>query len=288
MQTAIIDEPMAPEVCPAPARRLATTFKSLLVHVEPTEASDDRLRFVVGLAAGLGAEVIGIGGCAPFIVDDVVALDLEMIREQESADLKDAEARFRRIASSLGDAADWRADAADPGEVMARSAAGADLIVASARRGPHASTVDAGLLALSAGGPVLVLPPRVRPPQRERIVVGWKNTREARRAVTDALPLLLDAEAVTVVAVSANGDQPVEGLDGVVDRLKRHGVNAGAHILRSRSDDYAGDLLTFAETNRADMIVSGAYGHPRLLEWCWGGVSAGLLERSTLPVLFSH
>ncbi len=288
MQTAVADYPIKSGVRPLAAGRLATRFKSLLVHVEPTEASDDRLRFTVGLAVGLGARVVGIGGCAPFYVDDVIALDLEMIRDQECADLKEAETRFRHIAGILGDAAEWRADAADPGDIMARSAAGADLIVASARRGAHASTVDAGLLALSAGGPVLVLPASIRPPQRERIVVGWKNTREARRAVTDALPLLCDADAVTVVAISADDGQPVDGLEGVVDRLKQHGVAARANILRQGSDDHAGDLLTFAEMDGADMIVSGAYGHPRLLEWCWGGMTAGLLERSTLPILFSH
>jgi len=270
------------------AVRVQEAYRTILVHVESSSASDHRLAAVVDLALRYSAKVIGVGGCAPLYLDDIVAIDNTMIRDQECADLKDAEAHFYQITRPLGPGATWRSGVGDPCETMAQWSSGADLVVTSRSHGRRASTVNASDIILAAGLPVLVLPLGATIIAQKRLVIGWKNTRETRRAVTDALPLLMGAESVSIVAVCADDGLAVNGLDAIIDRLGQHGVVANSHVIRKHSDDHAADLVEFAHADDADMIVAGAYGHPRVLEWCWGGATAELLQTSPFAVLFSH
>jgi nucleotide-binding universal stress UspA family protein len=266
----------------------ATRYKTLLVHVEASAESDARLQIAVDFAGGLSAKVIGVGGLAQMQMDGVVGIDWQIVADAQQADIKAAEEHFKRIAGVMGQAAAWLQGLGVPDDMMAECAAGADLIIASANHGPHDSTVDPGALALAAGIPVLTLPTGCQSLRGKRITVGWKNTRETRRAITDALPLLCEAEAVLLVAIEVNDEAPPDGLASVLDRLGRHGVAVESRTVREGTDDPVGCLLDCADDAGSDLIVSGAYGHTRLQEWCFGGVTAGLLERSTLPVLFSH
>src|SRR5690606_4116934 len=106
----------------------------------------------------------------------------------------------------------------------------------------------------------------------KKIVVAWKDTREARRAVADAIPLLAAADEVTVVTVAAENDPWIsDGLSDVIAFLAAHRVKARSELIESR-DEYT-DLLKFADYSNADLVVSGAYGHTRLREWAFGGVT---------------
>ncbi len=275
------------------------SYKTLIVHVENSPESDLRLRVAVDLAYDLSASLIGVGGRAPPYVEDAcgggaysvyaAGALTEVVLAQESMDLQKARASFERIAGPLASAV-WRSGDDYPDRVMQGCMAGADLVVASASRGPHASTVDPGAVLLTAGLPVLIIPTDLMGLRRKSIVIAWKNTREARRAVTDAMQLLRGAERVTVVQVKGESEAADvwNGVQSVVGRLARHGVNAIAEQAPRGSSDDATDLIAFAEDNLADLIVSGAYGHSRLREWSFGGVTKGLLSRSSLPVLFSH
>ena len=275
------------------------SYKTLVVHVENSPESDVRLRVAVDLAYDLSASLIGVGGRAPAYVADAcgsaaytmyaAGAVVQEMAKQEAADLQRAKAIFQRIAGPLASSV-WRSGDDYPDQVLEGCMAGADLVVASAARGSHASAVDAGAIVLRSGLPVLVIPTDLMGLRRKSIVIAWSNTREARRAVTDAMPLLRGAERVTVVQVKGESEpeDPWNGLEGVVDRLARHGVNAIAEEAPRGSSDDATDLIAFAEENLADLIVSGAYGHSRLREWSFGGVTKGLLSKSTLPVLFSH
>jgi nucleotide-binding universal stress UspA family protein len=172
---------------------------------------------------------------------------------------------------------------------LERCAAGADLMVASAHRGPKASTAAAADLVMRAGIPVLTIPTDLPALATNNIVVAWKNTPEARRAVSDALPLLKAAKRVTVLRVCRPGEDLADnGLDDVAGRLKRHGVNVATEALEHHDGDFADAVSVFAERGLFDLIVAGAYGQSRMREWALGGVTEGLLDRSTLPVLFSH
>ena len=145
---------------------------------------------------------------------------------------------------------------------------------------------------LNAGRPVLVIPyagtfERVG----RRALVAWNDTREASRALHDALPLLGGAEMVTVMHVGAHPadlerDRP--WLERIVRHLQRHGIKAQAEESARDSIAVSDVLLSRAADLGADMIVAGAYHHSPLRETLLGGVSRGLLDHMTVPVLMSH
>ena len=271
------------------------SFKTLLVHVEATPESDLRLGAAVRLAKAWGASLMGLGGCEPVFLAMPWASAysdgeiLQEIMDEEGVELKDAAARFKIATESLGARALWTTFGEYPAQALDSCAAGADLIVASAHRGPKASTAAAGDLVMRAGVPVLTIPTDTPSIATKSIVVAWNNTPEARRAVSSALPLLKSAERVTVLHVrQSNEDVTAVGLEDVVGRLKRHGVDAAAETLANPRHDIVDAVSRFAEQGLFDLIVSGAYGHSHLSEWVLGGATEGLLARSSLPVLFSH
>ena len=136
---------------------------------------------------------------------------------------------------------------------------------------------------------MLVAPSHGRRLEAKTIILAWKDTREARRALSDSLPYLHTAERVVVLAV-ANGDDAESAgqeVDDVVTALKRRGVKAEAKV---RAERHPNGFHVIEEANaaQADLIVAGAYGHSRLGEWIFGGVTADLLSQDTLHLLLSH
>ena len=140
--------------------------------------------------------------------------------------------------------------------------------------------------------PVLVVPYAGRyETVGRRVLIGWSATREAARAVSDAMPLLAAAEIVTVLTIDAREGTDAHGeLPGadISLHLARHGVKA--EIERTVSAGIpAGDvLLSRAADLGADLLVIGAYGHSRVRELLLGGVTRSILQSMTLPVLMSH
>jgi nucleotide-binding universal stress UspA family protein len=271
------------------------SFKTILVHVEASPESDLRLGAAVRLANAWGASLIGLGGCEPALMAMPWASAysdgeiLQQVMDEEGVELKDAAVRFGIATESLRARAVWTTYGEYPAQALDSCAAGADLIVASAHRGPKASTAAAGDLVMRAGIPVLTIPTDAPSIAMKTIVIAWSNTPEARRAVSSSLPLLKSAERVTVLHVwQPNEDVATVGLEDVIGRLKRHGVDAAAESLPSLHHDVADSVSRFAEQGLFDLIVSGAYGHSHLSEWVLGGPTEGLLARSSLPVLFSH
>lgn len=121
------------------------------------------------------------------------------------------------------------------------------------------------------------------------MLVGWKDTREARRRVVDALPLLARAAQVTVAAIAAQEElaEVRTQVGEVVGWLKHHAIDARALASAARSS-HANDLSAVADELDADLIVAGAYGHSRQREWVPGGVTSDLLLRAERCSLVSH
>jgi nucleotide-binding universal stress UspA family protein len=142
---------------------------------------------------------------------------------------------------------------------------------------------------MQVGRPVLIVPAPIDKLKLERVVIGWKDTRETRRAVFDALPLLKKVAHVTVVEITAEQDLVAARirLEDVVDWLKRHGIGAKSLVSLSSGDDTT-QLNAVAREQGADVIVAGAYGHSRLREWMFGGVTHDLLLRAARCALLSH
>jgi nucleotide-binding universal stress UspA family protein len=123
-----------------------------------------------------------------------------------------------------------------------------------------------------------------------RVLVAWDGTREANRALHDALPLIGSAEAVTAMHVGtheADLDHARSRLERVVRHLQRHGVKARPEETLRGSIAISHLLSRIADLG-ADMLVAGAYHHSQLRETLLGGVSRDLLDHMTVPVLMSH
>jgi nucleotide-binding universal stress UspA family protein len=138
--------------------------------------------------------------------------------------------------------------------------------------------------------PVLLAPRSEAALQARRIVVGWSDTREASRAISDAMPLLIAAERVIVVAVGEGdaSDSQQAGLDEVCRRLRHRGCNVTGERHAKGAKSVAADLAASAEGHGADLIVIGGYAHSRIQEWVLGGVTRDLIADCPTYVLFSH
>jgi nucleotide-binding universal stress UspA family protein len=168
-------------------------------------------------------------------------------------------------------------------------ARGCDLVVAAAGDLVQpGEMLDAGHLILASGRPVIMVGDNPRTFGLDSVVVAWKDTREARRAVTDALPLLKRAKSVKVVTHNEDDMASDAGsLSDIVEWLKRHGVEADSQLIEQGVDflDAMGLLTT---VDAPDLIVAGGYGHSRFREWLFGGVTRDLLKAGNVNRLFSN
>ncbi len=272
------------------------SYAALLVHVDCREDSEARIKCARSLADHFGAAIIGLGAEAipPIGFDNgFVNYDaLWMANMQEAIDqnLKYAEHRFGLACEGFGSQRQWRASQALPADAMAQASRAADLVIADGGRsgGPY-QCARADELALICGRPVLVIPPGADHLSARRVMVAWKDTRESRRALSDALPFLREADDVLVVEIGERDTLEATSfrVHDVAAALGRHGVKATAEALEGGAPPEV-RLLERAGLMGADLIVAGAYGHSRLGEWIFGGVTKGLLAQDQHFVLLSH
>jgi nucleotide-binding universal stress UspA family protein len=273
--------------------------RSLITQVQDTPTGRARLAFAASFAKAHGAELIGVGVQAftPYVTSTgafgfVDGAAVQAIRDEIDRELEAAKALFEKTVAEAGIASAWRSTLGDPTEVISRLARSADLVVASRIEkgsGP-AFTAFASDLVVAAGRPVLVVPAEPAPFRLDHAVVGWKESREARRAVADALPLLAEAGQVTVVEIADSDDLEDAKVrtDAVAAYLVRHGVKAKGDVVKLSHGRVAEQILKMAVAQKADLLVTGAYAHPRLREWVFGGVTQDLLDNAPLPCLLSH
>ncbi|QUD87085.1 universal stress protein [Phenylobacterium montanum] len=272
------------------------SYKTLLVHAEAGDAADARLALAGGVARMFGARIVGLGaeGFFPLMTSGFAAADgmvIEAVRERIAADLPLAEQRFRRLTEGCAEGVDWLTGYDYPAVELVRHARGADLVVLSRppRGAAAAFAAPVADVVLEAGTPVLLAGDTGAPLKAEKVLVAWKNTRESRRALADALPFLMRADKVTVLVVSGESEEVEQvGLHEVTARLARHGVDADTLVAPKGQGTAAEAIERTANRLQADLIVAGAYGRSRLQEWALGGVTEDLLAASPRCVLFSH
>ncbi len=277
------------------------SLKDLLVHIDQGRHASARLDAAIGLARAHDAHLIGVYAIAHPRIPNYIRMQIGEDVLKAQADLAAeaaarAEAAFRERVGRAGVAAEWRAVGGDPLPVLALHARYTDVAIVGQRdpSGEDASDDPAipDHLILSLGRPVLVIP-RVGeyPVIGEHVLVAWDASRLATRAVNDALPFLVKAKTVSVLAVNPHGGAEGHGQIPSADiclHLARHGVRAEAR--QAFADDInVGDvLLSRAADIGADLIVSGAYGHTRWRELVLGGATRHLLGHMTAPVLMCH
>lgn len=280
------------------------SVKDLLVVVDLGRSAAERIDVALRMARDFGAHLTGlyVSSPAPLRPSMLEALppevlDLQARVEREGADKARAlfEERVERV--ELGISTEWREAEGDVGEMAVLHARYADLTVIGQTDpdddlAPGTARDLPQRLILGGGRPVLVVPyAGAFPTVGQRVMVAWNASREATRAVNDALPLLQKAARVTVLSVNPRvgpgGHGEVPGAD-IALHLVRHGVRAEVASVNTedlRVDDM---LLSQVADMGADLIVMGGYGHSRLGEMMLGGATRHLLRQITVPVLMSH
>lgn len=277
------------------------SYKTLLVHLDTSARAQARLDLALRLARRSGAHVTGL--FAAFLPDarDFYVMagsagyydaHRKLLDEQRGA----IERLFHAELQRANVAGEWIAATQYAEEAVLRHARYADLVIAGQTDPDDPATYVADRfpesLVMGAGRPVLMVPYAGHFESVGRhVLVAWDGGREAARAVQDALPLLVDAERVTVLCVSPPGAPPLVRAPGadIAVTLARHGVNVDFVELNHDLDETTGDaLLSYAAETRYDLLVMGAYGHARWTELVLGGVTRTMFNSMTLPVLMAH
>ena len=269
-------------------------ISNIMVSVDLGSATADRVQMAAGLAERFEARLTGVAArpiLGPMPVGDMLEVERVWAAEERLADeqLAEAKALFEREAGQAP-RTEWRSARADPLAYLDKQARTAYVVVVG-RQGPADGApglmgVPTGALLMEVGRPVLVVPPGIERLLARRIVVAWKDTREARRALHDALPFLTRADEVHVAVVGLDANR--EGTEDVAAYLSGHCVTVSTHLLRSPAIGPADELLRFAQREDADLIVMGAYGHSRLREWIFGGATRDVLQTTPVCCLMSH
>ena len=271
------------------------SYATLMVYVNADRVSKQLVSLAAGLADKFSAKLVGLSALAimpPVAAEGVVILDnaTEFDIAKMKARLAEAGSKFQ-AAAGADRQIEWRSALEFPTQTLIGEARCADLIVVEkGKSDDNYRTVNCGAAILGAGRPFLVVPAAVRSLTAEHVVVGWKDTREARRAVRDALPFLHEAKRVTIMEICEKDqmDSARQHVDDVVLYLARHRIKAERRVEIQAHGSGADQITALAEDEGADLLVTGAYGHSRLNEWVFGGMTRDLLSSSPICCLMSH
>lgn len=272
------------------------SYATLMVYVDADAEPERRVHLAATLADKFSALLIGLSShairpplvAANMAIQDVTEAETKAIREK----LAGRGHWFRNIAEDGRRMVEWRSMLKSPGDALACEARSADLIVIGQFEGPGDiySSLDPAEAILRAGRPMLIVPNGVNSLGTENVVIGWKDSREARRAVQDALPLLHQAGSVTIVELCEPGEEEIarQHIKDVARYLERHRIKGGPEVVLRREGTGAAQLIRLAHDAGAGVLVTGAYGHSRLGEWIFGGMTRELLASSPICCLMSH
>ncbi len=284
-------------------------FKDLVVHIDPSAAGLARIRVAARIAAAHGAYVTGLFIAVPRtppidlamftelrIEGGVYHRELERLAAAEERERGDCEAAFRGELARAKLAGEWRDVEGGLPNPLDAAARHADLIVVGQANEADESKpfhIDSpAALAIACGRPVLALPLGDAPASLgERVLVAWNGSREAARAVSDAMPFLERAKFVELIAIVPPGqgiDDGMRELASLARHLDHHGVSAERYVVEAPEHEAGKQILARADHADCDLIVMGAFGHSHMRELVLGGATRSLLKRMTIPVLLSH
>ena len=276
------------------------TLATVMVSLAFDQPNDARLEVAAQLAERFDAGVVGVAAAqfSPplYFMDGEPAQNL--IDQGEAAirkRLAELEAQFRGTIENRAKYLEWRSALDFPARFVLREARCADIVVTG---GQSPAFSDAFALAspkdlvMQTGRRLLVVPDGAGWLDLRTVLVAWKDTTEARRAIADALPLLRKAKTIVVAEIpEADGEQPLAEarVGDVVAWLSRHSLIASARVPDGNGNrGAAAQLDDIADDLGASLIVAGAYGHSRFRELVLGGMTQHLVTQSARCVLLSH
>ena len=285
-----------------PSRVERHMLKNLLVNI-PTERSprpviDGAISLATRLQAQLDAVSVGHeipnmpflaeGGAAVATITKVEH-EKALERARAALDVFEAEARRAGVAYSCRTITELQAEAA---AILGATARLYDLSVVAQPEfegGTFDNTLAQEIL-FQSGGPVLFMPHTFRGAfDAGRIGICWDGSRLAARAVRDAMPLLEQAETITILTVNESRSVPADASAAhLVRYLARLGVPTRIAGVTTETANIQSSILSIAADESINLLVMGGYGHSRLKETVFGGVTREMLESMTVPTLMSH
>ena len=279
-------------------------LKNIGVFIDATPEGEKRADYAAALAHQRDAHLVGIhvvsagrlGYRTDYYARGERAIGAALAWEEaaDEAVTTTVRERFEAICAKRDVGAEFRLiRRGGPNEDLILSSLHSDLIVIGQRELQELpGYLSPEKLLLASGTPILVIPRGWESDSIGRkILVGWNASREARRAVADALPFLVAAPSVTLLVIDSNkradwhGEEP--GAD-IALYLARHGARVEVKQMSSRGSPVADIMLSYAADHRMDLIVIGAYSHARSIEVVFGGVTRTLLKQAPFPVLMSR
>ena len=265
-------------------------YKTVMVGLALDRPNEACLRVAGDMAERFGARIIGVAASdlrpPMYFADGDFA---QKLLDQETATverrLSELEAEFRASVEKRATAVEWRSARSLPVPYLLQQARAADILVIGARTealvDPCAAP-DPSDLVMQAGRPLIVVPPTVEWLDLRSVLVAWKDVREARRAVFDALPILAAAKEVTIAEIPEQDGGRAEALAHVADVaawLRGHGIAAHT-VVPENAGGVTGQLENIAANVGAGAVIAGAYGHSRFREWVLSGVTRHLATES--------
>jgi nucleotide-binding universal stress UspA family protein len=277
----------------------ASMIKDVMVRLDGTRADDARLVAVDQIAEYFDSHIIGLFlNVLPLLIpaegDGAAAAESARLVDYARVVGDKLEAKLRQRLARLQKPVELRrfdAFGDTLGEIAAREARTADVFVAMRPNGASLEPEQLVENVLFGAGRHLFLVPerRTETPAFDNIMIAWNGSREAARAVSEALPYLRKADVVSIVIV--DDGEPVEDQaalgEDLVEHLLHHGIGATVH--RVTKDGHVGSML-LAESKRLkpDLIVMGGYGHSRLREWLLGGATYEMVHHALVPLVIAH
>lgn len=269
--------------------------RSILVQLDTSKHSIERLRIARRLGDSFDAQV-SVQACMASVLMrypyamEAAAEAVAIMQDLDAEANRKAHAFFEEVAAGSA-RMHWEESIPDAPWGFSRRALYADLLVLGQRDRDDPSDVDlppdfVSTVVIESGRPALVVPYiGPRPQLGRKVLIAWKETREAARAVAAAMPWLVGADEVHAVCYDDSPNGPLRSLQAW---LRPHGIKPILHPDVAENADAASRLLSFATDVDADLLVMGCYGHSRAREMILGGFTRSILETMTLPVLMTH
>jgi nucleotide-binding universal stress UspA family protein len=274
-------------------------YKTILVHLELNGDNEGVLGIAGQLARRFDARVVGIAAAQPFMplyeegpmMADVITKD----RAELEKELDACRLQFHQALTHEVKAIEWRSAITfqSLADYIADEARCADLIITGKDIGAalfdNNRRVNVGDLAFRAGRPILIVPQGITRLALQHVFLGWKEAREARRAAVDGLPFLDAAKHVTILEVTSDAAEASAQthIRDVALWLEQHNILADTLAVGTASS-HASYLKAELLNHKCDLFIAGAYGHNRLGEWAFGGVTQDMLLDPDFCVLLSH
>lgn len=279
------------------------SYKTVLAYLPNTRSADQVLDVALPIARENDAHFIGLhvmprvpllyGVVAAEIPQSIIAHQEEML--ERTADQLGA--HFEARCAKAGVKAEWRCNKVQyddvAGDVVGQSLCADLIVVEQQTEGDYPTPVDLpSRIVVETARPVLIVPNAGKyETVGEHVVVAWNGSRESARAAFDAVPFMRNAKSVRILAIDPKSREGYDSIalgDEIALCLARHDIKAEVTVTRSGDISVGDELLNRLSDEGCDLLVMGCYGHSRLRETLFGGVTKNLLEHMTAPVLMAH